>query len=146
MTIKSDALAIIDSLPDDASWDDVVKELIRQRKITIGLRDHEIHSNEELSEAELNAIIARLHSSHSMPDDMRNTKTYKPGNATTLGMVGGIVAVVFAFIMPPISWLGAAIAVAAGAVGISRKEEKAWIPLLLAFVSVFAFFVGVKGF
>ncbi|WP_232503998.1 hypothetical protein [Thiomicrospira microaerophila] len=146
MTIKADALEIIENLPEGATWDDIVKELIRQRKITVGLRDHEIHSNEDFSEAELNAIMARLHSSHSMPDDRRNTKSYKPGNATTLGMIAGVIAVVFAFVIPPISWLGAAIAVIAGGFGISRKEEKAWIPLLLAFVSVFAFFIGIKGF
>jgi len=146
MTIKADATEVIQGLPEEASWDDLVKELIRQRKITVGLRDHEIHSTDDFSEAELNAIMARLHSSHSMPDDMRNTKTYNPGNATTLGMIAGVVAVVFAFVIPPISWLGAAIAMVAGGVGISRKEEKAWIPMLLAFVSVFAFYVGVKGF
>jgi hypothetical protein len=146
MTIKADAIEVIQGMSEEASWDDVVKELIRQRKITVGLRDHEIHSTDEFSEAELNAIMARLHSSHSMPDDMRNTKTYNPGNATTLGMIAGVVAVVFAFVIPPISWLGAAIAMVAGGVGISRKEEKAWIPVLMAFVSVFAFYIGVKGF
>ncbi|WFE68471.1 hypothetical protein P8S54_09705 [Thiomicrospira sp. R3] len=140
MTMKSDVQQIINDLPEEATWDDLIKELIRQRKITIGLKDHEIHSNDELSDADINTILARLHSSHSRPDDMRNTKTYKPGNATTLGMVAGIIAIVFAFVIPPISWLGAAIAVIAGGFGISRKEEKAWIPLLLAFVAVFSFF------
>lgn len=144
MTIKADAQQIINDLPDDATWDDLVKELIRQRKITTGLKDHEIHSNDELTDADLNAIMARLHSSHSRSDDMRNTKTYKPGNATTLGMVAGIIAIVFAFVIPPISWLGAAIAVIAGGFGISRKEEKAWIPLLLAFVAVFSFFIALN--
>lgn len=141
MTMKSDVQQIINDLPEDATWDDLIKELIRQRKISIGLKDHEIHSNDELSDADINTILARLHSSHSRPDDMRNTKTYNPGNATTLGMVAGVAAVLFAFIFPPISWLGAAVAVIAGGVGISRKEEKAWIPLLLAFVSIFAFII-----
>ncbi len=138
MTVKAEAQAIVAQLQDDASWDDLIKELIRQRKITIGMRDEEIHQT-ELNNAQVNAIVARLHSSHSLPDDMRNTNTYRPGNATTLGMVSGVLAVVFAFIFPPIAWLGAAVAVMAGGYGISKKEEKAWIPILLAMVSLLPF-------
>jgi hypothetical protein len=138
MTVKAEAQAIVAQLQDDASWDDLIKELIRQRKITIGMRNEEI-SQAELNNAEVNAIVARLHSSHSLPDDMRNTNTYRPGNATTLGMVSGVLAVVFAFIFPPIAWLGAAVAVMAGGYGLSKKEEKAWIPILLAMVSLLPF-------
>ncbi|MDY0136656.1 MAG: hypothetical protein RBS36_05735 [Thiomicrospira sp.] len=138
MTVKAEAQAIVAQLQDDASWDDLIKELIRQRKITIGMRDEEINQT-ELNNAQVNAIVARLHSSHSLPDDMRNTNTYRPGNATTLGMVSGVLAVVFAFIFPPIAWLGAAVAVMAGGYGISKKEEKAWIPILLAMVSLLPF-------
>jgi hypothetical protein len=47
--------------------------------------------------------------------------------------------VVFAFIFPPIAWLGAAVAVMAGGYGLSKKEEKAWIPILLAMVSLLPF-------
>ena len=135
MTVKAEAQQIIAQLHDDAGWDDLIKELIRQRKITIGMRDEEI-KQAELNNADVNAIVARLHSSHSIPDDMRNTNTYQPGNATTLGMVAGVLAVVFSFIFPPIAWLGAAIAVLAGGYGLSKKEEKAWIPILLAMVSL----------
>jgi hypothetical protein len=56
-------------------------------------------------------------------------------------MVAGVTAIVFAFIFPPISWLGAAVAVLAGGFGISRKEQKAWIPLLLAMVSLLPYFL-----
>lgn len=135
MSVKTEAQHIIDQLSDDATWDDLIKALIRERKITIGMRDDEIHQG-ELTEADINSIMSRMHSSHSMPDDMRNTQTYKPGNATTLGMAAGIVAVLFAFIFPPIAWLGAVVAVISGGFGLSRKEEKAWIPILLAMVSM----------
>lgn len=144
MSVKTEAQQIIEQLPDNATWDDLIKELIRQRKVTIGMRDDEIHQGDAMTESEVNAILARLHSSHSMPDDMRNTLKYKPGNATTLGMVAGVIAIVFAFIFPPISWLGAVTAVIAGGFGLSRKEEKAWIPILLAMVSIlpYLFIIG----
>ena len=135
MSIKTETQQILNALADDASWDDLVRELIRQRKITLGMREDEIQQA-ELSNSDINAIIARLSSSHSLPDDMRNTNNYKPGNATTLGMVAGIMAVLFAFVFPPIAWLGASAAVIAGGFGLSRREEKAWIPILLAMVSL----------
>lgn len=55
---------------------------MRHRKITLGMTDIEV-AQDHLSEAELSAVIARLHSSSSRPDDMRNTKTYNPSNSLT---------------------------------------------------------------
>lgn len=135
MSIKPEVQAIIDQLDDQASWDDFIRELIRRKKLTLGMREDEL-AQENLSDSDVNAIISRIYSSQSLPDDMRNTNRYKPGNATTLGMVSGVLAIVFAFVFPPIAWLGAAIAVLAGGFGLSRKEEKAWIPILLAMVSL----------
>ncbi|QKI89153.1 hypothetical protein [Thiomicrorhabdus xiamenensis] len=135
MSIKEDALSIVNALPDEATWEDLVKELYRQKKITLGMSDTEI-VQDELTEADLNAIIARLKSASSLPDDMRNTKTYKPGNATTLGMVAGVTAIVFSLVFPPIAWIGAGVAFIAGIFGSMRKEEKSWIPILLALVSM----------
>lgn len=135
MSIKQDALAIVENLPDDATWDDLVKELYRNKKITLGMTDLEV-VQEELSEAELSAIISRLHSSSSRPDDMRNTRTYNPGDATTLAMVAGVIAIFTAFVFPPISWFSAAVAVIAGGIGIKKQEEKAWVPILMAAVSI----------
>jgi predicted CopG family antitoxin len=135
MSIKPEVQAIIDQLDDQASWDDFIRELIRRKKLTLGMREDEL-AQENLSDSDVNAIISRIYSSQSLPDDMRNTNRYKPGNATTLGMVSGVLAIVFAFVFPPIAWLGAAVAVLAGGFGLSRKEEKAWIPILLAMVSL----------
>lgn len=36
MSIKKVAKEIVDSLPDDATWDDLVKSLIKNKKITLG--------------------------------------------------------------------------------------------------------------
>lgn len=135
MSIKADAQSIINDLPEDASWDDLVKELYRHKKITLGMTDMEVVQS-ELSEADINAIIARLKSSSSRPDDMRNTKSYTPGNAVTLGMISGVTAILFSLVFPPIAWVAAAVAFGSGLFGIIRKEEKSWIPVLLALVSL----------
>lgn len=136
MSIKADAQSIIKDLPEDASWDDLVKELYRQKKITHGMTDLEVVQS-ELSEADVNAIMARLKSSSSKPDDMRNTKNYTPGNAVTLGMISGIAAILFSLVFPPIAWVAAFVAFGSGLFGIYRKEEKSWVPILLAIVSLF---------
>jgi acyl-CoA reductase-like NAD-dependent aldehyde dehydrogenase len=135
MSIKDEARAIIDQLPDDATWDDLIKELYRQHKIDIGLTEEE-REKEILDETDLNAITGRLESAKAIPDDMRNTKEYKPGNATTLGMVGGVVAVLFAFVFPPISWMGAVAALIGGTIGLKKHEPRAWVPILLALVAL----------
>lgn len=134
MSIKQEAHAIVDGLADDAQWNDLVKALYREKKITLGMTDLEV-VQPELSESQISSIISRMQSASSTPDDMRNTKTYQPGNSATLGMVAGLVAVLFSFVFPPIAWVAAPIAVVAGLVGIKNKEEKAWIPILLAIVS-----------
>jgi len=141
LTAKQQAAEMINSLPENANWDDVVKNLIKHRKLSFGMSDEELLAEGQLSDAEVSSVVSRLETSRNLQDDMRSTKTYKPGNATTMGMIAGIIAIFFAFVMPPISWLGAVLAVVAGGVGLSRGEEKAWIPLLMAFISVFAYFI-----
>lgn len=141
LTAKQQAAEMINNLPENANWDDVVKSLIKHRKLSFGMSDEELLAEGQLSDAEVSSVVSRLETSRNLQDDMRSTKTYKPGNATTLGMIAGIIAIFFAFVMPPISWLGAVLAVVAGGVGLSRGEEKAWIPLLMAFISVFAYFI-----
>lgn len=141
LTAKQQAAEMINNLPENANWDDVVKSLIKHRKLSFGMSDEELLAEGQLSDAEVSSVVSRLETSRNLQDDMRSTKTYKPGNATTMGMIAGIIAIFFAFVMPPISWLGAVLAVVAGGVGLSRGEEKAWIPLLMAFISVFAYFI-----
>lgn len=141
VTTKQQAAEMINNLPDNANWDDVVKTLIKHRKLSFGMSDAELLADGQLTDAEVSAVVSRLETSRNLQDDMRSTKSYKPGNATTLGMIAGIIAMFFAFVMPPISWIGAVLAVVAGGVGLSRGEDKAWIPLLMAFISVFAYFI-----
>lgn len=144
MSIKQAAKEIVDNLPEDATWDDLVKSLIQNKKITLGMTDIELSQN-DLSDSDVSNIVSRLHSSQSTPDDHRNTKTYDPGNAVTLGMVGGVAAIIFAFIFPPLSWLGAAVALIAGIVGLIGKQEKAWIPILMASVAIVPIFFIIGG-
>ena len=108
------------------------------------MTDIELSQN-DLSDSYVSNIVSRLHSSQSMPDDHRNTKIYDPGNAVTLGMVGGVAAIIFAFIFPPLSWLGAAVALIAGIVGLIGKQEKAWIPILMAGVAIVPIFFIIGG-
>lgn len=144
MSIKQAAKEIVDNLPEDATWDDLVKSLIQNKKFTLGMTDIELSQN-DLSDSDVSNIVSRLHSSQSMPDDHRNTKSYDPGNAVTLGMVGGVAAIIFAFIFPPLSWLGAAVALIAGIVGLIGKQEKAWIPILMASVAIVPIFFIIGG-
>jgi hypothetical protein len=95
VSIKQQAHEIVDALPDDADWNELVKSLYRNQKITLGMTDLEL-TQKDLSEAEISTIMGRLESSSSRPDDMRDTRSYNPGNAATLGMVAGIVAIFFA--------------------------------------------------
>lgn len=139
MTMKEELAQILSELPDDATWDDLLKELYRRKKITHGMNDEELAMETPLPESEVNAIMARVDSSWSIPDDMRNTKKYKPGNYVTLGMAAGVVAVLFAMVFPPLSWLAALLAGIAGVIGVVHKEEKAWVPILLALVSLLPF-------
>jgi len=135
MSLKEDAHVIVDQLDDDANWDDLVKALYLNKKITLGMTDLEV-VQDELSESDVNGIIGRLKSASTKPDDMRNTKTYNPGDSATLGMIAGVVAILFSFVFPPIAWVAAPIAIVAGLIGIKNKEDKAWVPILLALISI----------
>ncbi len=147
MSIKEDAHAMVDQLPNDAHWDDLIKSLYKNKKITLGMTDLEV-AQPELTDSDINSILGRIESSSSEPTDMRNTRTYQPGNATTLGMVAGVVAISFAFPVPPVAWGAAPIAFIAGLVGIKKKEEKAWVPILLSLVAaipMMVLFIGGSG-
>ncbi len=135
MSIKEDAHAIVDQLSDDANWNDLVKALYMNKKITLGMTDSEV-VQDSLSESDINGIIGRLQSASTQPDDMRNTKTYKPGDSATLGMIAGVVAILFSFVFPPVAWIAAPVAFIAGIIGIKNKEDKAWVPILLALISL----------
>jgi hypothetical protein len=42
VSIKEEAIKLVEQLPEEASWNDLVKSLIRERKITLGLTDIEV--------------------------------------------------------------------------------------------------------
>jgi len=144
MSIKEQAHQIIDELDDDASWDDLVKALYKNKKITLGMTDIEVVQS-ELSESDINGIMGRLQSASTQPDDMRNTKSYQPGDSATLGMVSGVVAILFALVFPPITWIAAPIAVIAGLIGLRNKEDKAWVPILLAIIAIIPMITVLLG-
>ncbi|WP_028485472.1 hypothetical protein [Hydrogenovibrio halophilus] len=135
MSVKEEAQRILAELPDNADWNDLVKALYLNKKITLGMTDLEL-SKSTLTDDDVAAIMARLHSARAVPDDMRNTRDYRPGNAVTTGMVAGIIAIFFAFVFPPISWIAAPVAVVAGAIGLKNRQRKAWVPILMAVVSM----------
>ncbi|WP_294948405.1 hypothetical protein [Sulfurivirga sp.] len=136
MSMKEELAQILSELPDEADWEDLLRELYRWKKITVGMNEEELAMEAPLPESEINAIMGRVISASNLPDDMRNTRKYNPGNYVTLGMASGVVAVLFAMVFPPLSWLAAIIAGIAGVVGVVHKEEKAWVPILLALVSL----------
>ncbi len=147
MSIKEDVHAMVDQLPNDAHWDDLVKSLYKNKKITLGMTDLEV-TQPELTDSDINSILGRIESSSSEPTDMRNTRTYKPGNASTLGMVAGVIAILFSFVFLPIAWIAAPVALVSGVIGLKNKEEKAWVPILLSLVSVIpmvVLFIGDSG-
>ncbi|WP_321323335.1 hypothetical protein [Thiomicrorhabdus sp.] len=144
MSIKEDAHEIVDQLPEDANWDDLVKALYRNKKITLGMTDLEV-IQKDLTESDINGIMGRLESASTQPDDMRNTKSYQPGDSATLGMVAGVVAIVFSFVFPPIAWVAAPVAIIAGFMGLRNKEDKAWVPILLALIAIIPMILIVLG-
>lgn len=136
MSLLKDQLdEIVAELPEDAEWNDLVRALYKHKKITLGLTDLEIAQG-KLSDEDIASVMARLQSSSYIPDDKRNTKTYNPGNQVTMGMLAGVVALLFSFVFPPIAWVAAGIAAFSGVLGLKNSEEKAWIPILLAAVSL----------
>jgi hypothetical protein len=136
-TLKSELEQIIQVLPADATWDDVVYQLYVDGKITLGLSETEIA--EPMTRDVFNHLFVRAESAHDLPVDMRNTLIYHPGNMTSLGMIAGVVAAAFAFVFPPISWIAAPIALGAGLLGFVARQKNAWIPILLSVVTIVPF-------
>lgn len=136
-TLKSELDQIIQALPANASWDDVVYQLYAEGKITLGLSETE--QSEPITRDVFNHLFVRAESAHDLPIDMRNTLIYHPGNMTSIGMIAGVVAVAFAFVFPPISWIAAPIALGAGLLGFVARQKNAWIPILLSAVTILPF-------
>lgn len=140
MSIKQQAHQIVDDLAEDATWDDLLKSLYKNKKITSGMTDIEV-VQDSLSEADLNTIMARLQSASSTPDDMRNTKTYSPNNSVTASWVLVALAplLFISILLAPVSYLLALGGIVMGFKAMSEKVEKAWYPIVVGLIELVLF-------
>jgi len=140
MSIKKEAQDIVDGLADNASWDDLVRELYKNKKITLGMTDIEV-VQDELSDSDINGIMSRLQSSSSTPDDMRNTRTYNPNNSVTASWVMVALAplLFISILLAPIAYVLAIGGIFFGMKAMSEKVEKAWMPIGVAIVELILF-------
>lgn len=140
MSIKQEAHQIVDQLAEEADWNDLVKALYQNRKITLGMSDIEV-VQAQLSDADINTIMARLQSSHSIPDDMRNTKHYNPGNSVTASWVMVALAplLFISIILMPVAYVLAIAGIVMGLKAVKEKAEKAWLPIMVGVLELVLF-------
>ncbi len=140
MSIKQEAHEIVDNLADKADWDDLVKALYKNKKITLGMTDIEV-VQDEISDSDINGIMSRLQSASSTPDDMRNTKTYNPSNSSTASWVMVALAPLFfiSILLAPVAYVLAIIGVVFGLKAMSEKVEKAWMPIGVGLIELIIF-------
>lgn len=135
--IKNELIALANRVPNDATWGDVVYQLYLDGKVTLGLAENE--RDAVMSREMFDNLFIRAESARDMPDDMRNTLIYHPGNTTTVAMVAGVVAAGFAFVFPPIAWMAAPVAFIAGFMGVLAGQPKAWVAMMLSLVTLIPF-------
>ncbi|WP_373017222.1 hypothetical protein [Thiomicrorhabdus sp.] len=140
MSIKQEAHQIVDELAEDATWNDLVKALYTNKKITIGMTDIEV-VQDELTDADISAVMARLQSSSSTPDDMRNTKKYNPSNSITASWVLVALAplLFISILLAPVSYFLALAGIFMGAKALTEKAEHAWYPILVGVIELILF-------
>ncbi|MDX1348182.1 MAG: hypothetical protein R3189_08035 [Thiomicrorhabdus chilensis] len=140
MTIKQEAHHLVDQLAEDATWDDLVRSLYRNKKITLGMTDIEV-VQDEISEADINTVMARLQSSSSTPDDMRNTKTYNPSNSVTASWVLVALAplLFISILLAPVAYVLAIGGIVMGLKAVKDRVEKAWLPVLVGVIELLLF-------
>lgn len=140
MTIKQEAHHLVDQLAEDATWDDLVRSLYRNKKITLGMTDIEV-VQDEISEADINTVMARLQSSSSTPDDMRNTKTYNPSNSVTASWVLVALAplLFISILLAPVAYVLAIGGIVMGLMAVKERVEKAWLPVLVGVIELLLF-------
>ncbi len=134
---KNEMKQLIDRLPEETSWDDLLFQLYKDGKVSLGLSETE--RNQPLTDDQLKQLFVRAESAHNLPVDMRNTLIYHPGNTTTIAMVAGVIAAGFAFVFPPIAWLAAPVAFIGGFMGVLAGQQRAWVAMLLALVTLMPF-------
>jgi hypothetical protein len=135
--INNELIELAQRMPADSSWNDVVYQLYLDGKVTLGLAENE--RDEAMSREIFDNLFIRAESAHDMPEDMRNTLIYHPGNTTTVAMVAGVIAAGFAFVFPPIAWLAAPIAFIAGFMGVLAGQPRAWVAMMLSLVTLLPF-------
>jgi hypothetical protein len=140
MSIKPIAHQIVDQLADEATWNDLVRALYKEKKITLGMSDLEIVQT-QLSDGEINSIMARLQSSSSQPSDMRNTKTYNPGNAITASwaLVALAPLLFISLLLAPAAYILALLGIAFGVKALFKKERGAWLPIMVGVIELVLF-------
>jgi hypothetical protein len=136
-TIKNELVQLVEQLPEDATWDDVMYQLYAQGKVNLGLAENERVG--VISREDFDNLFIRAESAHDMPEDMRNTLIYHPGNTTTVAMIAGVIAAAFAFVFPPIAWMAAPVAFIAGFMGVLGGQKRAWVAMMLALVTLIPF-------
>jgi len=135
--IKNELMALASRMPEGSTWNDVVYQLYVEGKVNLGLAANE--RDEPMSRELFDNLFIRAESAHDMPDDMRNTLIYHPGNTTTVAMVAGVIAAAFAFVFPPIAWIAAPIAFVAGFMGVLAGQPRAWVAMMLSLVTLLPF-------
>lgn len=143
MSHKHEMKALIDRLPDDASWDDLVWQLYSEGKVRLGLNESE--QGQPMTRDKFQQLFVRAESAHTQPSDMRNTMIYNPGNTTTIAMIAGVIAAGFAFVFPPIAWLAAPVAFIGGFIGVLAGQQRAWVAMLLALVTLLPFLLATQS-
>lgn len=150
MSIKKEAHDIVDQLADSAEWDDLVKSLYKNKKITLGMSDIEV-VQDSLSDSDINTIISRLHSSSSTPDDMRNTKKYNPNNSLTAAwaMLALAPLLFISVLLMPFAYVLSLGAIFFGFKAMSENVLRAWMPIGFGVIELLVFIampiVGVMG-
>jgi hypothetical protein len=110
------------NLPDTTSWDDLVTEIYNSKNLAVKFNH---------------------------PTQAHNTLSYHPDNVTVIGVIAGIVALLFWF-LPFISVPLVPIALAAGVYGALKSAEKAYVAIIIGLVAlisnpVMSPFSGVIG-
>ncbi len=121
--IQEELQKLAQDLPSEATWDDVVRKIHQENKIT---------------------------SNQNLPTDKHNTTLYNPANITVIGVISGILGTL-PFIPGAMLWVP--LAIVCGAYGALNKAEKAWTAIILGLVgwvvsptiSPFAINFALKG-
>ena len=142
MSIKQEAHEMVDQLADEANWDDLVKSLYKNKKITLGMTDIEVVQS-TLSDSEIDAIVRRLHSSSVAMDNLRNTKTYNPNNSVTASwaMVALAPLLFISILLAPVAYVLAIGGILFGLKAMTEKVQKAWMPIGVGIIELVLFIV-----